>query len=402
MNKHFILSASLQNKIGMLLLIAVLFFTFFYSLGYTLNSCQADYMYYMQLVGEGNYSKNVLIAGFLWLYKPFLLLFGHTYWVWNRFHWVLNLAIVFIPYIVLLNTQQQRKYLFVAALAVLFSCTIKTGCDPTCFVLLSEVIAIVCFIKYMYDKRVSWILAMSLLVAFTVFLRFPSLFIYPCFLFAIFAVCEKKLHTLLFVVLPVVFFAILTSITNGNLLQYCTDLQNSVGRVTSDSDTHGIGYLFYMYLGDSFQLLKFSIIVSAFFWVVKLWKDSKKWHSYIALILFLICANLIRVNPIPRWGCAITVAVAIIFCLEKRFSRQAVVVSLLAVCVPMATTIGSNNGLFHDWMALCLLPFIAVHSFEKDNKDSFGTKNVEILRGGGEIPDYVLGCMSVVGIQRCS
>ena len=55
---------------GIILLVLTIVFSFFYSMGYTLDGSQYDYMYYMHLVDDAEYAEDTLVVGTLLLYKP--------------------------------------------------------------------------------------------------------------------------------------------------------------------------------------------------------------------------------------------------------------------------------------------------------------------------------------------
>ena len=189
------------DRFGVILLIFSIVFSFFYSFGYELDCSQYDYLFYMHLVSEANYADDTMFEGTLFFYKPLGLLFGNSFWLWQRLHWLINLFIISIPYIFLLNTKQKKQLAFVQALAILLFCVGRCGCEPPRIVLLCAVSAISFFIKYAksHDSRLVWII--SMLLAFIAFSRFPSLFVYPLFVVAFFFVAESKKDIILIICL---------------------------------------------------------------------------------------------------------------------------------------------------------------------------------------------------------
>ena len=264
---------------GITLLVLTIVFSFFYSMGYTLDGSQYDYMYYMHLVDDAEYAEDTLVVGTLFLYKTLWYLFGNTLWLWNRFHWFLNFFVICIPYLFLLNNRQRKKYAYVQALAVLLFCVTRCGCEPPRLVLLFALFAVTLFVRYVKLQNSKLILFISLLLALIAFCRFPSLFVYPLFVVAVMLTARRKIHSLLIIVLPVIFFCLLVSFTNGSIIAYISDMKSSFVYESSSSPSHSVYAIFMSEVDSIVELLKFSVIAIVPFILLIGKKKNKIWRG---------------------------------------------------------------------------------------------------------------------------
>lgn len=348
------------DEFGALLLIFSVVFSFFYSFGYTLDGSNVDYLFYMRLTEEGDYSQNPLFVGTLLLYKPLCSLFGHNYWLWQRFHWFFNLLTICIPYFSLLNSKQRKQFAFVQALAVLLFCISRCGCEPPRLVLPFAIIAVCLFIKYTKSKDFRHIVAISLLLSLIAFVRFPSLFVYPLFVFAIILLHSKVRDKVGIVFLPLVLFSFLVSFTNESPLSYFHDLKIHFADMSTASPGHSISAIFYSEVKSVIELVYFSFI-SIIPFLLLLWKKKSKIWLGISLIVVLLVMNIIRINPIPRWACAIAIVLGLFYMVEHKYSRQSLSISFLSVLVPLITSVGSDCGFGYDYVAVTFLPYFAAN-----------------------------------------
>ena len=362
---------------GIILLVLTIVFSFFYSMGYTLDGSQYDYMYYMHLVDDAEYAEDTLVVGTLLLYKPLWYLFGNTIWLWNRFHWFLNFFVICIPYLFLLNNRQRKKYAYVQALAVLLFCVTRCGCEPPRLVLLFALFAVTLFVRYVKLQNSKLILFISLLLALIAFCRFPSLFVYPLFVVAVMLTARRKIHSLLIIVLPVIFFCLLVSFTNGSIIAYISDMKSSFVYESNSSPSHSVYAIFMSEVDSIVELLKFSVIAIVPF-ILLIWKKKNKIWWMISPVVVLLALNMIRINPIPRWACAIAIVICFFYLVENKASLKSFAMVLLVVLVPMFTSIGSNCGFGSDFVSVAFLPFLAA-DMKSINTDSeyFSIKSID-------------------------
>ena len=364
------------DRFGVFLLIFSIVFSFFYSFGYELDCSQYDYLFYMHLVSEANYADDTMFEGTLFFYKPLGLLFGNSFWLWQRLHWLINLFIISIPYIFLLNTKQKKQLAFVQALAILLFCVGRCGCEPPRIVLLCAVSAISFFIKYAksHDSRLVWII--SMLLAFIAFSRFPSLFVYPLFVVAFFFVAESKKDIILIICLPLLIFTILVTLINGDVFTYFNYLKNNVSNTSSASPSHSILNIFMSEVDSLCQLFYFFIIVLVPFLLFTWKKKNTKW-GFVSLVIVLYVMELIRVNPIPRWACAITMALSLFYLMENRYSFSSLAKVLLIMFVPMMASVGSNCGFYYDYVSVAFIPYLAINVQSiKNRSECYSFRNI--------------------------
>lgn len=347
------------DNFGIILLIFSILFSFFFSLVYTLDGSQYDYLYYMQLIDEGNYKESAMCGGSLFSYKPLSILFGKSFFLWNRFHWVLNIITIFIPYLFLLNSEQRKRYAFAQALAVLLFCVTRCGCEPPRLVLPCAIISICLFVKYAINHNTKLLWGISLLLSLIAFFRFPSLFVYPLFVVAVFLIAKNKRDGFITMTLPVVFFCLLVTQTNGNIISYIESLRNGVSNTSSLSPSHSMSAIFMSEVESVLELMYFSIVAVIPF-LLLLWKKKNKVWWIASPVILLLMLNLIRINPIPRWACAIIFVLCFFFIFENKFSRESLACSLLISFVPMITSVGSNCGFGYDYVSVAFLPFMAI------------------------------------------
>lgn len=386
------------DKFGIVLLIFSIVFSFFYSLGYTLDGSNYDYMFYMHLTDEGNYKENPLFAGTLFFYKPLSLIFGRSYWIWQRFHWGLNLLTICIPYVILMNKEQRRMYAFVQALAVLFFCLHRCGCEPPRLVLLFVITAVCLFVKYTRSQNLWIVCGISVLLALIAYVRFPSMFVYPMFVIAFFLTAEKKKDVFVMTILPVVIFSLLVTITNGSIFEYINDLKNNISNTSTLSPSHSISAIFMSEVDSIKELIYFSGI-SMLPFLLLLWKrKTLGWWIFSAMVTLLVL-NIIRCNPISRWACAIAVVLSIFYVIENKGSRVSIAKALLIVFIPMITSVGSNCGFNNDYVSVTFVPYIVANMQYVDFKRSqFSLQDFKVpLEKGLLFPVFVIVVITLYG-----
>lgn len=339
-------------------------------MGYTLDGSQFDYLYYMHLVDIAEHSEKPMVVGTLFFYKPLLSLFGNSMWLWNRFHWFLNLFVICIPYLFLLNKKQRKKFAFAQALAILLFCVTRCGCEPPRLVLLFAMTAVTIFVKYAKSHNSKLIWFISLLLALIVFCRFPSMFVYPLFVFAVVLIAKKRSDSLLILTLPITLFCLFVTFSNGSIVAYISDVQNSLAHASNTSPSHSVSAIFMKEVECIVELIKFSFI-SIIPFLLLLWKKKNKLWWFVSPVIVFMVLNLIRINPVPRWASAITVVLCLFFIVEKKFSSDAIAKSILISFVPMITSIGSNCGFVYDFVSVAFLPYLAVNMKSINNERKY-------------------------------
>lgn len=357
---------------GIVLLVLTIVFSFFYSMGYTLDGSQYDYFHYMHFVDEAKYADKTMVVGTLFFYKPLWAIFGNSMWLWNRFHWFLNLFVICIPYLFLLNNKQRKQFAYVQALAVLLFCVHRCGCEPPRLIMFFALAAVTLFVRYTRLHDIKSICFISLLLALIAFCRFPSLFVYPLFVTAVILTAKKKTDSVLIVVLPILFFSVLVSLTNGGIIAYIDDIKNSFTRTTNISPSHSLAAIFMKEVECIVELITFSFI-SIIPFLLLLWKKKNRLWWILSPITVLIVLNLIRTNPIPRWACAITIVLCLFYIIENKFSLESLTKSLLISFVPMIASVGSNCGFIYDFVSVAFLPYLAICMKSIKNKKEYYT-----------------------------
>ena len=363
-------------------LIFTICYTFIYSSGGMIDISNHDYMYYMHLCSNSNYKEYPMISGTMLLYKPLNILFGNSYWMWQKFHWLLNLTILFIPFFCLLNYNQRRSYLIVAVLLVLTASN-RIGCEPPRLVYFFLSIALTSLIKYHKSKRFLWIIIISICLSFIAYVRFPSLFVYPVITLAVMCLSNNIKHKITIILLPLITFFILISLTSGDIQSYFYDLSNSLKSTSSGS--HSIKQLFIACIQSVFCDTIYSIVILLPFILFSLWNKRKKKiffiASFICLALSVFCIfhcppsgnnptihlfnytlSLIFYHPIPQLYGTLFIAILILYLRDSNFNKSNIAIGFAIVFASMLASTGSDFGFIHEYMSIAFLPFIAINT----------------------------------------
>ena len=375
-----IIKYNAKDIISYVLLILTLCYTLIYSSGGMTDISNHDYMYYMHLCSDSDYSRHPMISGTLLIYKPLFSLFGFSFWKWQKFHWMLNLVTIFIPYFVLLNGSQRRRYLFVAILLVLIA-HYRMGCEPPRLVYFFGSITLTCLIKYFKINRFVWILIMSICLSLIGYVRFPSLLVYPLVALAVICFTNRIMHRITILLLPIVLFLILVSITSGSVQQFFSDLSNSLNdSITGD---HSMKLLFFSCAQSLVCDAIYTVILLLPFSLYILWKKLKyrillvatcfsfilslcsifyypAWgdeipHLYLANITF----SMVYYHPIPQLFGAFFIVVIILYLYDYKFDSKTFILGLIIIFSAMAASAGSNFGFVHEYMSMAFLPYFA-------------------------------------------
>ena len=370
---------AIQNfceRYGWVMMGFTLLYTFSLSLLYSADMSNHDYLYYMHLAENGDYSSEPLIAGTILLTQPILAILGHHLYLWKIGAWVINCITALIPFFALLNKEQRKKYAYIMVI-VLFVFNWRFGLEPPKYVYLLNTIMLTCFIKYLEDNKYGWTVGISILLALIAFVRFPSFLIWPVVVLSMLLLKRNIKHTLTVIVLPLLLFLWFISITNGSVGLYFSDISNYMNESTSED--HSLLVIFLSEVQTTVNAFAYTFILCAplvFFTLLKV-KQTLVYRVLFALAS-LIAIAIIFIHPSGRLcSCALCMTVGLIYCNCNGWTmKNIVMVSTLLITMMFAST-GSNCGFIHDYLVGCFIPFLVANTPAlKENKQCQNEHNI--------------------------
>lgn len=350
----------LCERYGRWMLLFSLLFTFAYAFFYELDISNHDYLFYMHYVDEGNIENHAMVAGTIWFSNPLWTLFGRRLWMWKIWAWCMASLTAVIPYFSLLKKEQRHKYAYVMALVILVL-NLRYGLEPPKYAYLFNVLMLTVFIKYLQTNKIGWLVSVSVCVALITFVRFPSIFVWPVIIVAMILSKRDWKHTLLVLALPMIFWGVMVTITNGGIGSYFENLLGHAEATVSES--HSLVNLFRGYVVTTTHAAAYMtmICLPLLFWGIWKRKDNAVVKVGVVSSLLLILV-IMFIHPTEHLSCAMTMAALVICAYCRCWNWNGIVLGATIVIANMFCSIGSNCGFVHDYYCVCFLPFFLITS----------------------------------------
>ena len=298
-------------------------------------------------------------------------LFGGELIVYRIIGLILKISSILIPYFALVPRKDHLRYLHWVSFTIIIACNDCILFDPDSFTIFVMSIIATCLISYSRKRNFFSLIIVSILSAFSVYVRFPNIISFPIIIMLIILIERCKddstyskntwwkasLYYILAYILSFVFFYWIFGLYEFN---------NVSNQLTTDGDSHSLSNMIDKILSDSHTLLCLIAFVVLFFHTHKVYERLKSRFFKVVLyssvlLLFAIFLYDYTYGSPYNWNLNLLFS-AIVICtmIYVGWPDSSMVIPMLIIfCLASVIPIGSDTGLLKlKFLLICFLPFI--------------------------------------------